>query len=119
MNALLKKDIPYVWTEKQQTAFDQLRQMLVQAPVLSYSDFTKSFTIYTDASGIGLGAVLSQKQDRKERIISYASRSLNNAEKNYIITDQECLAVVWAIKHFQHYLEMKSFEIVTDHSALK
>src|SRR2546429_2756514 len=100
-------------------AFDQLRQMLVQAPVLSYSDFTKSFTIYTDASGIELDAVLSQEQEEKECVISYASRSLNNAEKNYIITDQECLAVVWAIKHFQHYLEMKSFEIVTDYSALK
>lgn len=100
MNVLLKKDIPYVWTEKQQTAFDRLRQMLIQAPVLSYSDFTKSFTIYTDASGIGLGAVLSQEQDGKERVISYASRSLNNAEKNYTVTDQECLAVVWAIKHF-------------------
>ena len=74
--------------------------MLVQAPVLSYSDFTKLFTIYTDASGIGLGVVLSQEQDEKERIISYASKSLNNAEKNYIVTDQECLAVVWAIKHF-------------------
>ena len=119
MNALLKKDIPYVWTEKQQMAFDRLRQMLVQASVLSYSDFTKSFTIYTDASGIGLGAVLSQEQDEKERVISYASRSLNNAKKNYTVTDQECLAVVWAIKHFQHYLGMKSFEIITDHSALK
>ena len=74
--------------------------MLVQAPVLSYSDFTKSFTIYTDASGIGLGVVFSQKQDEKEHIISYASRSLNNAEKNYTVTDQECFAVVWAIKHF-------------------
>src|SRR5439155_10977600 len=109
MNALLKKDIPYVWTEKQQTAFDKLRQMLVQAPVLSYSDFTKTFTIYTDALGIGLGTVLSQEQDGKEHVISYASRILNNAEKNYTVTDQECLAVVWAIKHFQHYLGMKTF----------
>src|SRR2546430_10764537 len=78
MNALLKKNISYVWTKKQQTAFDQLRQMLVQAPVLSYLDFTKSFIIYTDASEIGLGAVLSQEQDEKERVISYASSNLNN-----------------------------------------
>ena len=94
MNILLKKDTSYVWTEKQQTAFDRLTQMLIQASVLSYPDFTKPFTIYTDASGIGLGAVLSQEQDGKERVISYASRSLNSAEKNYTVTDQECLAVV-------------------------
>ena len=87
MNTLLKKDTPYVWTEKQQTTFDQLRQMLVQAPVLSYPNFIKPFTIYTDVSEIGLGAILSQEQEGKERVISYASWSLNSAEKNYMVTD--------------------------------
>ena len=100
MNTLLKKDTPYVWTKKQQTAFDRLRQMLIQAPVLSYPDFSKSFTIYTDAFEIGLGAVFSQEQEGKEHVISYASRSLNSAEKNYTVTDQECFAVVWTIKYF-------------------
>ena len=61
--------------------------MLIQAPVLSYSDFTKPFTIYTDAFKIGLGAILSQEQEGKERVISYASWSLNSAEKNYMVTD--------------------------------
>src|SRR5215469_4907008 len=94
--------------------------MLVKAPILTYPDFDKSFIIYTDASGIGLSTVLTQKKaDRKEHIIAYASRSLNPAEKNYSVTDQECLAVVWAIKHFQHYLELKPFTIITDHIALK
>ena len=119
MTQLLKKGISYIWTEKQQIAFDRLREMLIKAPILSYPDFDKPFVIYTDASGIGLGAVLSQIKDKKEHVIAYASRSLVSAEKNYSVTDQECLAVVWAIKKFQHYLGLKPFTIVTDHSALK
>src|SRR5437016_12020899 len=68
---------------------------------VSYPDFERPFTIYTDSSGFGLGAVLSQLQsDGKEHVISYASRSMNKAEKNYPITDQKCLAVIWAEKHF-------------------
>jgi hypothetical protein len=120
MLTLLNKDEPFLWGNKQQVAFDQLKEMLVKAPILSYPDFNKSFIIYTNASGIGLGAVLSLEQtDGKEHVIAYASRSLNAAEKNYAITDQECLAVVWAIRHFQHYLGIKPFVFVIDHSALK
>ena len=117
---LLKKDIPFVWNEKQQRAFEYLKDRLIQAPILEYPDFERPFIIYTDASGTGLGAVLSQiHEDGKEHVISYMSRSLNKAEANYSITDQECLAVIWTIKHFQHYLGLKPFTIVTDHSALK
>ena len=94
--------------------------MLTKAPILSHPDFERPFIIYTDSSGFGLGAVLSQVQtDGKEHVISYASRSMNKTEKNYPITDQECLAVIWAVKHFQHYLGLKPFTLVTDHSALK
>ena len=75
--------------------------MLIKAPILSYPDFNKSFTIYTDTSGTGLGAILSQvKEDKKEHVIAYTSRCFSPAERNYSVTDQECLAVVWAIKYF-------------------
>ena len=92
----------------------------MEAPILQYPDFEKPFVLYTDSSGTGLGAVLSQIDEKKrERVIAYASRSLNKAESNYGITDQECLAVVWAVKHFEQYLGLLPFKIVTDHSALK
>ena len=117
---LLKKDTSFEWTNKQQNAFDYLKKRLMEAPILQYPDFSKPFLIYTDASGTGLGAVLSQLNDEgKECVIAYASRSLNKAECNYGITDQECLAVVWAVKHFEQYLGLLPFKVVTDHSALK
>ena len=120
LNTLLKKEEKYLWTNKQQRAFDFLKERLISAPILTYPNFEKPFTLYTDASGTGLGAVLTQLgDDNKEHVISYASRSLNSAETNYPITDQECLAVVWAIKYYQHYLELQPFTVVTDHSALK
>jgi RNase H-like domain found in reverse transcriptase len=116
---LLKKDEPFNWENKQQQAFDRLKDMLIKAPILTYPNFDQPFVIYTDASGIGLGAILFQIKENKEHVITYASRSLNPAEKNYSVTDQECLAVVWAIKHFQHYLGLKPFTIITNHSAFK
>jgi hypothetical protein len=118
--ALLKKDVHFCWKKEQQEAFDYLKEALTKAPILGYPDFTEPFIIFTDASKIGLGAILSQrKKDGKEYVIAYASRSLNQAEKNYSVTEQECLAVIWAIKYFQHYLGMCPFELITDHSALK
>ena len=115
---LLKKDQPFNWEEKQQYSFDRLKERLVKAPILQYPDFDIPFTLYTDASMKGLGAVLSQKKEGKEYIIAYASQSTNKAEENYPITDLECLAIVWSIKHFHHYLS-RLFTIVTDYAALK
>jgi len=78
---LLKKDTPFTWDEKQQEAFNFLKKCLMEVLILQYSDFEQPFVLYTDFLGTELGAVLSQIDDEKrERVIIYAFRSLNKAE---------------------------------------
>ena len=78
----------------------------------------RSFILSTDTSGIGLGAVLSQKDSLgEERPVAFFSWGLNRAERNYSVTELECLAVVEAVKHFSFYLESKPFKVVTDHRS--
>ena len=77
---------------------------------MRYPDFEKEFYLFTDASGIGLGAVLSQlNKENKEVVIAYASRTLNEAEQKYPITEQECLAVIWAVQYFHKFLIGRNF----------
>lgn len=83
-------------------------------------DFTKPFILQTDASTIGLGAVLCQKDDDgKQHVIAYASRVLDGPEVNYTVSELECLAVIWAVEKFRCYLEGWKFSVITDHSCLR
>lgn len=116
---LLKKNSVWHWTLTHQNAFDKLKTALTSSPLLSLPDFTQTFYLHTDASLSGLGAVLCQKTDEAEHPICYASKTLNAAQRNYTVTEQEALAVVWAVKLFRPYLLGRPFFIVTDHSALK
>jgi len=120
LNELLKKDHEYEWILQHQQIFEDIKKMMTTAPILSYPNFDKPFILSTDASVNGLGAVLSQKDaEGKEHPIWFASHTLNPAEKNYHITEQEALAVVWAIKYFRRYLHGSRFLVETDHSALQ
>ena len=87
--------------------------------MLAFPDFKVPFKLTTDASTVGLGAVLSQVQKGIERPVSFASRQLNKAERDYSASELETLAVVWATKYYRCYLFGKSFLVRTDHAALK
>ena len=117
---LTRKDAPFVWSESCQESFEKLKMLLTSTPVLAFPNFQKPFTLETDASGSGLGAVLSQHQDDNSiRPIAYASRGLQKHEQNYGISELEALAVVWATKHFHVYLYGHHCTVLTDHCALK
>ena len=119
LNALLHKEQVWKWTPECQNAFETLKGEIASRPVSAYPDFSKPFRLYTDASNIGLGAILAQRQQGKEKIIFCASRTLNNAESNYSTTKKECLAVVWGVQIFRPFLIATHFEILTDHYALQ
>ena len=119
LNQLLEKNRPFLWTEECTQAFQELKALLLREPIVAYPDFTVPFRLYTDASNIGLGAILAQQQDGRERVICCGSRTLNKAEQNYSATKKECLAVVWGIKNFRNYLIANHFKVCTDHYSLQ
>lgn len=118
LSALVGKKRKWQWSEVNESAFNAIKERLVTAPVLSRPNFDLPFVVQTDASGYGIGAVLTQIHDDGEHVISYISRTLNRAERNYGTTQRECLAVIWAIEKFRGYLEGYKFTVVTDHHSL-
>ena len=119
LHALTRKDAVFHWSEDYQTAFDRLKPLLTTSIITAFPDFSQAFRLYTDASIAGLGAILAQVRDGKERIICCASRALNQAEKSYPATKLECLAIVWAVAKFRPYLMAMPFEVYTDHYTLQ
>jgi len=119
LTKLTRKNAHWRWGEEEERAFHALKRCLASSPILACPDFGRRFVLQTDASTTGLGAVLTQHFEDGERVIAYASRTLNGAEKNYSATELECLAVVWGIRHFRGYLEGYEFTVITDHQALR
>jgi hypothetical protein len=119
LTSLLKKGRSWEWGDTQKQAFESVKFCLMTPPTLSCPDFELPFILQTDASSVGVGAVLAQKIDDAEHVVAYASRALTDAERKYSTTEQECLAVVWAIKKFRPYLEGYHFTVITDHSSLR
>ena len=114
-----KKCTPWQWGDSQQYAFDTLKEKLSSPPVLAYADFSKPFIVHTDASSEGLGAVLYQEQEGKERVIAYASRGLRQSERNYPAHKLEFLCLKWAVtEKFHDYLYGNQFQVCTDNNPL-
>jgi RNase H-like domain found in reverse transcriptase len=90
----------------------------VTPPVLTHPDPTKPMEIHPHASAYGIGALLVQRDEEKERPLAYASRLLCRSEENYSITEKECLALVWAVKKFRPFIWGQPIKVVTDHHAI-
>ncbi|GKG11564.1 putative reverse transcriptase domain-containing protein, partial [Tanacetum coccineum] len=100
MTKLNQKSVKFNWGDKEEAAFQTLKQKLCSAPILSLPEGSENCMVYYDASHKGLGTVLMQK----ERVIAYASRQLKIHEKNYTTHDLELGAVVFDLKMWRHYL---------------
>ncbi|GJU20252.1 putative reverse transcriptase domain-containing protein [Tanacetum coccineum] len=115
MTKLTQKKVKFEWGDKQEAAFQLLKQKLCSAPIRYLPEGSEDFIVYCDASKKGLGAVLMQR----EKVISYASRQLKIHEKNYTTHDLELGAVVFALKIWRHYLYGTKCTVFTDHKSLQ
>ncbi|GKA12446.1 putative reverse transcriptase domain-containing protein [Tanacetum coccineum] len=115
LTKLMRKGEKFVWNDEREKSFEELKQRLVSAPILTLPSGSGGFQIYSDASKKGLGCVLMQHG----KVIAYASRQLKPYEVNYPTHDLELAAVVFALKIWRHYLYGESCDIFTDHKSLK
>jgi RNase H-like domain found in reverse transcriptase len=121
LNVLLKKDVPWVWTAECNTAFEALRQALMTRPVLHLPNEHDGWVLETDASGFAIGGVLSQR-DRTTgelRPISFYSRGMNDAERNYSTREQELLAIHACLSQWRTYFGGHRCTVYTDHASLQ
>jgi hypothetical protein len=116
---LTKRDVAFVWDLGCQEAFETLKGALVAAPILTRPDFNKPFCLDVNWSPKGVGAILSQKEGRMERVIAYASKGLTSVQRKFHPMEGECYALIWGIMHFRQYLHRTHFILRTDHKPLE
>ncbi|RVW81158.1 Retrovirus-related Pol polyprotein from transposon 17.6 [Vitis vinifera] len=116
---LLVKDAKFVWDDRCQWSLEELKLLMTTAPIVRVPNWQLPFEVMCNASDFAIGAVLGQREDGKPYVIYYASKTLNEAQRNYTTTEQELLAVVFALDKFRTYLVGSFIVVFTDHSALK
>ena len=105
LHRLTNKGVRFDWDKNCQRAFGQLKEQLLSAPVLAFPDFNGDYILYCDASDVGVGAVLTQKdENEEEKVVSFASKAFSGPEKNWTTTEKEAFAVVWALQYFHPYV---------------
>lgn len=107
------------WNEQAEESFIELKKRLISTPILAMCDYTKTFTIYCDASDVAGASVLTQQQDGESRVIYYHSFKFTVQQRKYCATERECLALINAVEHFRPYIQGTQFNVITDHQALK
>nr|GFA65730.1 putative reverse transcriptase domain-containing protein [Tanacetum cinerariifolium] len=115
MTKLTQNKVNFDWDDKQEAAFQIIKQKLCSAPILALPEGSEDFVVYCDASIKGLGAVLMQR----EKVIAYGLRQLKVHEKNYITHDLELGATMFALKIWRHYLYGTKCTVFTDHKNLQ
>ena len=115
MTRLTRKGVSFDWNDKCEESFQELKKRLTTTPVLITPVSGEKYTVFCDASRVGLGCVLMQRG----RVVAYASRKLKKHEENYPTHDLELAAVVFALKLWRHYLYGESLEVFSDHKILK
>jgi transposase InsO family protein len=121
LNKLLCKEQAWQWGPQEVRAFNKLKKALTSAPVLVHPDWNRPFLLQTDASDVGVAAILAQKDaEGKEHVICYLSRTLTPAEIKWPVHEREALAIVWSCEQFRPYLAHNPFTLIvqTDHANL-
>ena len=121
LRRLLRKQVKWEWTSEQETAFQNIRDQIAKATSMAYYNPDLKTKVITDASPVGLAAILVQTEtDGSEKVIQAASRSLSDVERRYSTTEKESLSIVWGLEKFEHYLiGLENFTLESDHKALE
>jgi hypothetical protein len=98
---LTRKDVVFAWNVSCEQAYQALKAALVNAPVLTRLDFRRTFWLDVDWSPKGVGAILSQKEGKFERVVAYANKSLTDTQRRFHPMEGECYALIWGIMHFR------------------
>lgn len=118
LRELTRKNSEFIWSEKQELAFEQIKKDIVNAPILKSFCLNKKCIITVDASCYGLGAVLSQCAGKNEWCIAFASRTLSATERKYAVIEKQLLACTWAVEHYRNYVWGNRFILKIDHKPL-